>query len=130
MIVVDASTVTYVLAVEQPAGSVHVLLAAEEELHAPHLVDLEVMASLRGLVAGRKLDQADARSCLDALSALPIVRYTHVALRDRVWELRHNLTPYDAVSVALAEALDASLVTGDRAIAAAPGVRCPVQIVG
>lgn len=130
MIVVDASTITYVLAVEEPGGPVHARLGPEDELHAPHLVDLEVMASLRGLVAGRKLDEVDARSCLRTLDALPIARYAHGALRARVWELRHNLTPYDAVYVALAEVLDAVLVTGDRAMAAAPGVRCPVEVVG
>lgn len=130
MIVVDASTVTYVLAVEEPGGAVHARLGAEDELHAPHVVDLEVMAALRGLVAVRKLDEADARSCMAALDALPVARYPHGTLGERAWELRHNLTPYDAAYVALAEALDATLVTGDRAMAAAPGVRCRVEVVG
>lgn len=129
MIVVDASTVAYVLAVEEATGPVHTRLAAEDELHAPHLVDLEVEAALRGLVLGSKLDATSARACLDDLSALPITRYAHLPFLARAWDLRHNLTPYHAVYVALAEALDVVLVTGDGGIADAPGVRCGVEVV-
>lgn len=130
MIVVDASVVVHVLAVEPWEGPLHARLAAEDDLHAPHLLDLEVTSAVRSLVIRGRLADTDARACLADLRELPVVRYPHAFLLDRVWELRGNLTAYDATYVALAEALEAPLLTGDRALADAPGIRCPVEVTG
>jgi predicted nucleic acid-binding protein len=127
VIVVDASVVTHVLAVEPPDGPVHGRLGEQDELHAPEVIDLEVVSALRGLVVRRRLDSDAADRCIVDLLDLAIVRYAHGALLPRVWELRSNLSAYDASYVALAESLEAVLLTADAALARAPGVRCGVQ---
>ena len=127
MIVVDASAVIEVLVGRAPP-SLAPRLAAETTLHAPHLLDTEVLHGLRRLVASRHLtdDQADeARSSFDALT---IDRYPHAPLSTRVWSLRGNLSAYDATYVALAEALDAPVVTTDARLAAAPGLPTVVEL--
>lgn len=97
-----------------------------ETLAAPELVDLEVVSAWRRLLG----DQANANIAISALRRLPLIRARHLALIDRCWELRENLTPYDASYVALAEALDCPLVTADRAIAEAAGIECAVELLG
>lgn len=94
-------------------------LRTELELHAPHLIDLEVLNSLRGLVRGGKTTERRAAAMRADFDLLPLVRSPHEPFADRIWELRSNLTPYDASYVALAEALDAVLVTCDARMAAA-----------
>jgi predicted nucleic acid-binding protein len=116
VIVVDASAIVDLVA-HRRVDALPDRLRGSGGLHAPHLVDVEVTHALRRLVATRDLaaDRAsDAR--VDAAS-LRIVRYPHAALLDRAWELRDSLTVYDAVYVALAEALGAPLVTCDARLA-------------
>lgn len=95
-------------------------------LAAPHAVDLECASTLRGLVRGNKLPEPEAARALALLGRMDLHRYDHVPLLPRIWELRHNMWPYDAAYVALAEALDASLVTVDRKLVRVPGARCAV----
>lgn len=130
MIVVDASALLEVL-LRTPAspGLTERLFAAGETLHAPHLLDVEVAQVLRRYRAGGALRRARAREALEDLSAFPIERYGHRSLLPRIWELRRNATAYDAAYLALAEALDASLVTRDAALARIPGIRAPVELV-
>jgi predicted nucleic acid-binding protein len=97
-----------------------ILLAPGAVLHAPYLLDAEVAQVLRRLEQARVLTATRAGEALDDLRALRLVRHAHLPLIERVWELRDNLSAYDALYVALAEALGAPLVTTDRRLARAP----------
>lgn len=98
-------------------------------LHVPHLVDVEVTSVLRRLVRERSLEADEAQAAIDDLLALDLQRHSHEGLIERAWALRQNLTSYDAVYVALAEALDARLVTCDRRLARAAGIGARVELV-
>jgi predicted nucleic acid-binding protein len=102
---------------------------AVERLHAPHLVDSEVASALRRRVGARQLEAAAGWSALDAWRRLGLTRYPVFGLLDRVWELRDNLSAYDASYVALAEQLDCPLLTADSRLSRAPGVRCTITVV-
>jgi predicted nucleic acid-binding protein len=119
MIVVDASVVIDVL-LGTAAGRrlADRVFDRDADLHAPHLLDLEVLQVLRRYAAAGELKPGRAREAVDDLADLPITRHQHVVLASRIWELRHNLTAYDAAYVALAEALEATLLTRDAGIAA------------
>jgi predicted nucleic acid-binding protein len=95
----------------------------------PSIFDAEVLSALRGLVRGGKFDGAAAAELIPDLLVLPVDRWHMSPLLPRMWELRDNLTPYDAAYVALAETSGAVLVTGDERIAASPGTRCDIQII-
>ena len=130
MIVVDASALLEVLLRTPAATAVESrLFAAGETLHAPHLLDVEVAQVLRRYVALGQIDAARAREALDDLADFPFRRYPHDLLLPRIWDLRHNLTAYDAAYVALAEALDAALITRDERLAGAPGHRARVEVI-
>lgn len=126
MIVVDASAVLEVL-VGEPNEPLATRLAQEEVLHAPHLIDTEVLHVLRRLEHGRDLTRGQVTAARAHFGALAIDRYPHQPLTERVWELRTSLSAYDATYAALAEALDATLVTTDRRLARAHGVRAAVE---
>ena len=130
MIVVDASAVLEVL-LNTPAAEriAHRLFAEGEALHAPHLLDLEVAQVLQRYARTGELDARRGSQALDDLGDLPLVRYPHEILLPRVWELRNNLTAYDAAYVALAEALEARLLTRDAALAAPRVHRARVEVV-
>lgn len=98
-------------------------------LHVPHLLDVEVTQALRRCTASRLIDEGDATFALLALRDLDLERHSHEALLDRVWTLRRNLSAYDAVYVALAEALGAVLLTCDARLARAPGIGASVELV-
>ncbi len=117
MIVVDASAILEVL-LGTPDGArvAERLFTPGETLHAPHLLDLEVAQVLRRYALAGELDSARGLEALDDLADLPLTRYPHDLLLPRIWELRRNLTAYDAAYVALAEALAAPLVTRDAAL--------------
>ncbi len=117
VIVVDASAVLEVL-LNTPAGArvADRLSAAGETLHAPHLLDLEVAQVLRRYAASGELDPRRGAQALEDLADFPLLRYPHDVLLPRIWELRNNLTAYDAAYVALAEVLKAPLVTRDAAL--------------
>jgi predicted nucleic acid-binding protein len=119
VIVVDTSAV---LAGRPPDRALAQRLADDGDLHAPHLIDLEILHALRGLVRGGKLSPDRATDVRTDVADLTITRYGHEALADRIWALRDTLTGYDAAFVALTEALDVPLVTCDARIATAPGI--------
>lgn len=100
-----------------------------DDLHAPDLLDLEVLSVLRRRASSGDIDEASAEDALGALGELRLTRYPHLPLLPRVWTLRTNLSPYDAAYVALAEELGCPLVTGDRGIARAPGIGCAVEVL-
>jgi predicted nucleic acid-binding protein len=125
VIVVDASAA---LAALTRVGAARDALALED-VHVPHLVDIEIVSGLRGLVAGRVLESSAARGALEAWRGLAIRRHSMLGLLQRVWELRDNLSPYDASYVALAEVLGCALVTVDRRVGRASGIGCAVTIV-
>ncbi len=99
---------------------------AAGELHAPHLLPAEVTNVLRRAVSVNPALRATAQQGLADLAELGIAFHDFLPFRSRVWELRHNLSSYDAWYVALAEALDAPLVTLDHRLAHAPGIRCQI----
>ena len=103
---------------------------SDDDLHVPHLFEVEVLSILRRYSLRGELSQARARLALDRLSAARFTRYPHTALLSRVWELRDNVTVYDAAYVALAETLEAPLVTTDARLAQAPGIRAAVEVYG
>lgn len=130
MIVLDASAALEVLLRTKAAATVEARIFAESEsLHAPHLLDIEVAQVLRRYALSGVASPERCRAALDDLADLPLTRYPHDVLLPRVWELRDNLTAYDATYVALAEALDAPLLTRDRRLSKAPGNHALIQLV-
>lgn len=131
MIVLDASAMVELLLRTPRAVRLAARLGTPlESVHAPHLIDLEVASALRALEARGVVAATDAAGALDELLALDIVRYPHDALLSRIWELRGNLTPYDAAYVALAEHLGSPLATCDARLASAPGIRAAIELFG
>ena len=122
MLIVDTSAVLAALAERAPDRALVQRLSDDGDLHAPHLIDVEILRALRGLVRGGKLSADRAEDVRVDVADLAITRYGHEPLADRVWALRDNLTAYDAVFVALSEALDVPLITCDARLAAAPGI--------
>ena len=126
--VLDASVA--VAALTEPGSPAAELLSGDDAVfHVPSIFDAEVLSALRGLVRGGKFGQAAAADLIADLIVLPVERWHMSPLLPRMWELRDNLTPYDAAYVALAEVTGAVLVTGDERIAASPTARCPVQVI-
>ena len=103
------------------------MFAPGETLHAPHLIDIETTQVLRRHVAKGAIGAQRGREAIQDVGALALRRYGHVDLLPRVWEMRDNLTAYDAVYVALAAVLDAPLLTCDRRLAAAAGHRARIE---
>jgi predicted nucleic acid-binding protein len=130
VIVVDASAVLETLLRTPAAAAVEGrLFDSRQTLHAPHLIDVEVAQVVRRFAAAGDVDAERGREALADLADLPLLRYPHDLLLPRIWELRHNLTAYDAAYVALAEALGAPLLTRDRRLAAASGHDAQVELV-
>lgn len=130
MIVLDASAVVELVLATAAGRRIASRIADPAlALHVPHLLDVEVAQALRRCVASGDIQSDDAVLAIAALRDLPLERHGHDALLDRVWALRRNLTAYDAVYVALAEALGAVLVTCDRKLARAPGVAARAELV-
>lgn len=127
MIVVDASAVLEVL-VGEPNETLATRLADETVLHAPHLLDTEVLHVLRRLEHRADLTTGQVTTARDNFQRLTIDRYPHSPLSGRVWQLRRSLSAYDATYVTLAEALEATLVTTDRRLGGANGLRAPVEV--
>lgn len=130
MIVVDASVVIEVL-LNTPAGiqMANRFFDPGETMHAPHLLDVEVAQVLRRYTRTGELDPTRGLQALEDLVDLPLTRYPHDLFLLRVWELRHNVTAYDAAYIALAEALGALLLTRDAALASAPGNRARIELI-
>ena len=130
MIVVDASALLEVLLLTPAAKAVEDrLFAPHQTLHAPHLLDVEIAQVIRRYAANGDIDDERGRMALADLADLPLRRYPHDFLLPRIWDLRNNLTAYDAAYVALAEALDAPLLTRDRRLAAAAGHHAQIELV-
>lgn len=132
MIVLDASAA---VAIFLNSGSMverlrRRIAETEETLHVPHLFDVEVLHVLRRHSLNGNLSESRRRIAFDRLSNTRFVRYPHTPLVERVWSLRDNLSAYDAAYVALAETLDAPLVTLDARLARAPGIRAAIEVYG
>jgi predicted nucleic acid-binding protein len=130
VIVLDASAAVAVLLNFGP-GAAHIrerMAESDDDLHVPHLFEVEVLSVLRRFSLRGELSQERARLALNRLSTLRLSRYPHTALLSRVWELRTNVTAYDAAYIALAETLEAPLVTTDDRLAQAPGIRAVVEV--
>jgi len=129
MIVVDASAVIEVLLATPNSHIIERRMGrADGSLHSPQFLDIEVLQVLRRLCTQGVMTANRCREALDDLSNLPIVRYGHGSLVTRIWALRHNMTAYDAAYVALAEGLDAPLVTRDKRLAIAPGHTALIEL--
>lgn len=101
---------------------------ADKGLHVPHLFEVEVVNVLRRYALNGTLSTERARLALNRLSDMRVTRYPHTALLSRIWELKDNVTAYDAAYVALAETLEASLITRDERLSRAPGIRATVEL--
>jgi predicted nucleic acid-binding protein len=101
----------------------------DEQLAAPELLDLELLSAFRGLVRSGRMSALRATTALTDFSDLVITRAAHGPLLPRCWELRENLTPYDAAYVGLAEHLGVPLVTADNRLVRTPGIRCDVEVL-
>ncbi len=128
-LVADTSAMLPALIDDGPAGRAARRALGDDTIIAPALLDVEVASALRGRVLGGRLDAESARQALADLAALPLERFDAVPLLARIWELRNNLTAYDATYVALAEVFDAVVVTADERLAASTGPRCRFRIV-
>ena len=129
MIVVDASVLVTALADDGADGDRARDRIRHERLLAPHLIDVEVISAWRRLAAAGELDDRRAAFAMEDLRSLRIDRVPHGPLASRCWELRDNITTYDAMYVALAELTEVSLLTADAKLAASPGPRCPMELL-
>lgn len=128
--VLDASGAVEMLLNTNPGERLHARLLTETEgVHVPHLIDAEIAQVLRRLVLRGLLDARSGAAALRRWQDFDVERYPHEPLLDRVWELRSNVTAYDAIYLALAEALSMVLVTGDRRLARVPGARAAIEVV-
>ena len=129
MIVVDASALLEVLLRTEAAAVVEARVFGGGRLHAPHLLDLEVAQVLRRYALAGDLEADRAREALEDFRDFRIERYPHHLFLTRVWDLRQNATAYDAAYLALAEALEAPLVTRDARLAGVPGHSANVEVI-
>ncbi len=129
MIVVDASVVAPALADDGADGDRARERLRGERLSAPELLDLEVVAVFRRASREGRLEERRAAQALEDLDSLPVRRISHRPLLPRIWQLRENLTVSDAAYVAMAEALDATLLTADRRLRRAGVFDCEVEVL-
>jgi predicted nucleic acid-binding protein len=125
VIVVDASAAVAALLNAGPARSA----LASDDLHAPHLVDSEVLSVLRRQVVTGRLAPDAAWKAIDTWRRLGLARYPVIGMVERIWQLRDSLSAYDASYIVLAENLGCALLTCDGRLARAAGVRCPITVV-
>lgn len=128
MLVLDASALFEVVADTAAAEATRQHLIRDDDHAAPHLVDAEVLAVIQAKHRQGALDATAAAQAVEDLASWPGERWSHRRLLTRAWELRANVRGYDALYVALAEALDATLVTLDHRLANAPGPRCEIVV--
>jgi predicted nucleic acid-binding protein len=130
MIVIDASVLSTALIDDEAHGKLARTMLAGEELAAPAIVDLEVTSVIGKRLRAGLVTEHRAALAMSDLIAIPIQRVPHIGLLQRIWELRHNVTPYDAAYVALAELMSATLLTSDIRLSKAPEIDCSIKIVG
>ena len=130
-LVIDASALTEYLLSSTRGEHIAELLSADRQLHLPHLAVVETVSALRGWVRSSQLSEGRARTALTDLADLPATRWASEPLLARIWDLRDNISAYDATYVALAEALDATLLTCDVRLARAVEqvAACPIVTV-
>lgn len=129
MLVIDATALFEVVAGTATGVAVRHRVDGEVEHAAPHLVDAEVLAAITTHERTGGLDPTAAALAAEELRRWPARRWSHRPFLQRAWELRHNVRSYDAMYVALAEFLDAPLLTLDRRLSRAPGLRCEVEVL-
>lgn len=130
MIVIDASALLELLLATGRAERIGArTLAPDERLHAPHVLDIEMAQALRRMVQLKDITPARANEALDDFGALVVERHSHRELLPRIWQLRESLTAYDGAYVALAEALDAPLLTCDTKLGRSHGHRARIEVV-
>lgn len=129
MLVVDASCLCEVLVAGPDAEAIRRRLAADEDHAAPHVIDVEVLGVIRREHLRGRLDRTAASQAIEELESWPGERFGHRMLLGRAWELRDTVRGWDAMYVALAEALDAVLLTTDRRLAGATGPSCRIDVV-
>ena len=100
----------------------------DNSLHVPHLFEIEVINALRHHALRHGISESRRLELLEDLTTMSISRYAHTAMLPRIWELRDNVSAYDASYIALAETLEAPLVTRDARLARAPGIRAEVEV--
>lgn len=128
--VIDASVVTAFYAADDPRrDAVAARLAVGDALYAPAHLDAEVVSALRGMAQRSRALRPAVPTALRHLAGFPIRRMPLAPLLHRMWELRENITPYEAAYVALAERLDGPLVTSDSKLAASSGPRCTFDVI-
>ena len=130
MIVVDASALLEFLLQTSLGARVEArLFRQEDELHAPHLLDVEITQGLRRLVRTGEVSSGRADEAIADLTDLDLHRHPHLDLLGRAWKLRDNISAYDAMYVALAGAIEATMVTCDGPLAKAPGHRARIEVI-
>lgn len=127
MLVVDASCLCEVLINGTGAAAIRERMTADPDHAAPSVIDVEVFSVLRRERLRGTLDRTEADQAIEDLAAWPGERFGHRLLLRRAWELRETVRGWDAMYVALAEVLDAALVTTDRRLAKATGPRCAIE---
>ena len=130
MLIVDASCLYQALTGGGGAEAVRERLAGDQDHAAPHVIDVEVLGVLRREHMLGRLDRTAAAQAVEDLEDWPGERFGHRSLLGRAWELRDDVRGWDAMYVALAEALDAPLLTLDGRLAAATGPACRIELVG
>jgi predicted nucleic acid-binding protein len=130
MLVVDASCLIEVVIGGSGAEVIRDRLAADRDHAAPHVVDVEVFGVIRREYLSGRLDGTAAAQAVEDLEAWPGERFGHRLLLARAWELRETVRGWDAMYVALAEALDAVLLTTDRRLGGATGPTCHIEVLG
>ena len=130
MLVIDASCLAEIVTSGPDVEEVRERLGADDEHVAPHVIDVEVLGVIRREHLLGELDRTAASQAVQELHDWPVQRFGHRPLLARAWDLRDNVRGWDAMYVALAEALGATLVTTDRRLARATGPRCSIEAIG
>jgi predicted nucleic acid-binding protein len=129
LLVVDTSAVLAALTASDPLPGLLERLTDDGDLHAPHFIDTELLHALRRMTIGGRLTEDRAADARTDFADLVLTRYPHQPLSDRIWQLRHDLTAYDATFVALAETLDTTLITCDARLTTAPNHNAKVELL-